>query len=128
MHSEYERETAHHHASNDIEPNPPGFIPAFHRAKLIELAAEGRTWIKPDLWASQNNAPAAKALAHVHEIFNSNPLRAFSSRLEPLLPCVTYEFIILVEEVQLISVFGADTLKRVHSFKKKVRKHTMAMT
>jgi hypothetical protein len=72
---------------------------------LIELVAEGRSWIKPDLWAAQRNAPAAKAQEHVREVFN---------------PQTDYQTETAAPEVEVISVFGADTLQKVGNFKNKV--------
>lgn len=86
------------------EPNPPGFIHAYDRARLIELAAEGRGWIKADLWAAKHGAPTAKAFSHVREVFNPSAGEAAAAG---------------GPEVEVISIFGADTLKRVRNFKNK---------
>jgi len=72
---------------------------------LIELAAESRGWIKADLWAAKHGAPTAKAFSHVHEVFNPSAGEAAAAG---------------APEVEVISIFGADTLKRVRNFKNKV--------
>jgi hypothetical protein len=72
---------------------------------LIELAAEGRGWIKADLWAAKHGAPTAKAFSHVREVFNPSAGEAAAAG---------------GPEVEVISIFGADTLKRVRNFKNKV--------
>jgi hypothetical protein len=79
---------------------------------LIELVAEGRSWIKPDLWAAQRNAPAAKAQEHVREVFN---------------PQTGYHTETAAPEVEVISVFGADTLQKVGNFKNKVSYTTIPL-
>ncbi len=72
---------------------------------MIELAAESRGWIKADLWAAKHGAPTAKAFSHVHEVFNPSAGEAAAAG---------------APEVEVISIFGADTLKRVRNFKNKV--------